>query len=66
MTRKPIDEVKGRRLAGVATSERAEFDSAYSAAQLAIEVGEQVRVARGHAGLTQRELATRMEARAKQ
>ena len=41
-------------------SERAEFDETLAAASLALEVGEKVREAREAAGLSQRELATRM------
>ena len=40
--------------------ERAAFDETYDATRLALEVGEKVRDAREAAGLTQRELATRM------
>lgn len=40
--------------------ERVEFDRAYEASRLAIEVGEKVRDAREAAGLSQRDLAARM------
>ncbi|MGF1596195.1 MAG: helix-turn-helix domain-containing protein [Acidimicrobiales bacterium] len=41
-------------------AERVEFDDAYDATKLAIEVGEKVRGAREAAGLSQRDLAARM------
>lgn len=40
--------------------ERAEFDEALAVSRLALEVGEMVRDEREAAGLSQRELATRM------
>jgi transcriptional regulator with XRE-family HTH domain len=40
--------------------ERAIFDEAYEATRLALDVGEKVRDARESAGLSQRELATRV------
>lgn len=43
----------------MSAAERAEFDAAYAATKLALEVGDQVRSAREAAGLTQRELASR-------
>jgi len=46
MARTKIDDVKHRRLASMTTDERAEFDAAYAAARLGIEVGEQQRDAR--------------------
>jgi ribosome-binding protein aMBF1 (putative translation factor) len=60
MTRTTIDDLKQRRLAGMTPDERAEFDAAYDATRLAIEVGEQIRDAREEAGLSQRDLAARM------
>ena len=51
MARTTIDDLKHRRLAGMTTDERAEFDAAYDATRLAIEVGEQIRDAREEAGL---------------
>jgi ribosome-binding protein aMBF1 (putative translation factor) len=60
MTRTTIDDLKHRRLAGMTPDERAEFDAAYDATRLAIEVGEQIRDAREEAGLSQRDLAARM------
>jgi ribosome-binding protein aMBF1 (putative translation factor) len=60
MDKTTIDEMKGRRLAAMTVGERAEFDEVYDATRLAIEVGERVRDAREAAGLTQRELASRM------
>ncbi len=41
MARTTIDDVKHRRLASMTTDERAEFDAAYAAARLGMEVGEQ-------------------------
>jgi ribosome-binding protein aMBF1 (putative translation factor) len=60
MARTTLDEMKNRRLAAMSTEERAAFDQTYNATTLALEVGEQIRDAREHAALTQRELATRM------
>jgi ribosome-binding protein aMBF1 (putative translation factor) len=60
MARTTINDIKNRRLASMSTAERAEFDAAYEATRLAITVGEQVRNAREAAGLSQRDLATRM------
>ncbi|MFP5254870.1 MAG: helix-turn-helix domain-containing protein [Acidimicrobiia bacterium] len=60
MSRVTIDELKNRRLAAMSDEERAEFDEAYEASRLAIEVGEKVRDAREAAGLSQRDLAARM------
>lgn len=60
MARTTLNEMKTRRLEQMSTAERAEFDAAYAATKLALEVGEQVRDAREKAGLTQRELAARM------
>ncbi len=59
--RATIKAIKDRRLAGVGAAERAKFDETYAAAALAIRVGEQIRDAREAAGLSQRELAARME-----
>jgi ribosome-binding protein aMBF1 (putative translation factor) len=60
MARTTIEQLKQRRLRAASKAERAEFDDAYAAAQLAIRVGEQIRDARESAGLSQRELAQRM------
>jgi ribosome-binding protein aMBF1 (putative translation factor) len=60
VSRVTIDELKNRRLAAMSDEERAEFDEAYEASRLAIEVGEKVRDAREAAGLSQRDLAARM------
>jgi len=60
MARTTIDDLKARRLGQMSEAERAEFDATYAATKLALEVGEQVRDAREAAGLTQRELASRM------
>ena len=55
-----MNDLRARRLAGLSSKDRAEFDAGYEGARLAIEVGEQVRRAREAAELTQRELATRV------
>ena len=60
MARPTFAELRDRRLESMSDEERAEFDEALAAARLALEVGEKVRDAREAAGLTQRELATRM------
>jgi ribosome-binding protein aMBF1 (putative translation factor) len=60
MARTTLNEMKTRRLDQMSTEERAEFDATYAATKLALEVGEQVRDARETAGLSQRELASRM------
>jgi ribosome-binding protein aMBF1 (putative translation factor) len=60
MARTTINDLKARRLDQMSAAERAEFDATYAATRLALEVGEQVRDARETAGLTQRELASRM------
>lgn len=60
MARTTIDDLKARRLGQMSEAELAEFDATYAATKLALEVGEQVRDAREAAGLTQRELASRM------
>lgn len=60
MARPTIEELRDKRLEATSDSERAEFDEALAAARLALEVGEMVRDAREAAGLSQRELATRM------
>ena len=63
MGRTNLDDLKNRRLAGLSEAERAEFDEAYDAARLALDVGEQIRDAREAAGLTQRDLAKKMGTR---
>ena len=60
MKRRTISELKSQRLAALSGHERAEFDITYLAAQLAIQVGEKIRDVRESAGVSQRELATRM------
>ncbi|MEI6403435.1 MAG: helix-turn-helix transcriptional regulator [Actinomycetota bacterium] len=60
MARTMIDELKKNRLAAMTTDERAAFDETYEATRLALDVGEKVRDAREAAGLSQRELASRM------
>mgnify|MGYP000633675751 CR=1 FL=1 len=42
-----MNDLRARRLAGLSSKDRAEFDAAYERARLAIEVGEQVRRPRG-------------------
>ena len=60
MTRVSWNEIKDRKLAGMTKAERAEYDRCYAEAKFAAEVGDRVRRARESAGLTQRELASRM------
>lgn len=60
MARTTIDDLEARRLDQMSDAERAEFNATYAATKLALEVGEQIRDAREAAGLTQRELASRM------
>jgi ribosome-binding protein aMBF1 (putative translation factor) len=60
MARTTIDELKKSRLAAMTADERAAFDETYEATRLALDVGEKVRDAREAAGLSQRELASRM------
>jgi len=60
MKRRTISEIKNQRLAALNDHERSEFDITYLAAQLAIQVGEKIRDVRESAGVSQRELATRM------
>lgn len=60
MGKTTIEDMKRRRLEAMTDAERAEFDEVYDATRLALEVGERVREAREAAGLTQRELASRM------
>ena len=61
MARSTIKDVKKRRLAKASATERAAFDETYAAVALAIRVGEQIRDAREAAGLSQRDLAERMQ-----
>ncbi len=60
MGRTTIEELRNRRLSAMTSAERAEFNDALAAAQLALEIGEKVRGAREDAGISQRELAARM------
>ena len=60
MTRASWDEIKNRKLRGMTKAERAEYQQGYAEAKLAAEVGDRVREARETAGLSQRELASRM------
>ena len=61
MARTTMDKLKERRLAEMTTDERQQFDATYAATKLAIEVGETIRAAREAAGLSQRQLAKRMD-----
>lgn len=60
MTRASWNEIKGRKLRGMTKAERAEYERGYAEAKFAAEVGDRVRQARETAGLSQRELASRM------
>ena len=60
MTRMTIDELKRRRIDAMSAEERATFDETYEATRLAMDVGEKIHAAREAAGLSQRELASRM------
>lgn len=60
MARATWSETKAKRVERMSAADRARFDEAYAAAQLAANVGERVREAREAAGLTQRDLAARM------
>ena len=53
-------DLKERHLAAMSPEERSRFDAAYAAMRLAFDVGEKIRDARERAGLSERELATRM------
>jgi len=57
MARTTLDELKNRRLAAMSDAEWAEFDEAYDATRLALDVGEQIRDAREEAGWSQRDQA---------
>ena len=57
---KTFDETVRRRVASMTEAERAEHEGALAAARLALQVGEQIRTGREAAGLTQRQLASRM------
>jgi ribosome-binding protein aMBF1 (putative translation factor) len=61
MARPTIDEVTNSRLAAMTSDERAVFDGTYQVTRLAVDVGEKVRGAREVAGLSQRELAARID-----
>jgi ribosome-binding protein aMBF1 (putative translation factor) len=60
MARKTIEELTKQRLASMPADKQAAFHEEHTAARLAIEVGHKIRAAREAAGLSQRELATRM------
>ena len=53
-------DLKERHLAAMTPEERSRFDAVNSATRLAIDVSEKVRDAHERAGLSQRELASRM------
>jgi ribosome-binding protein aMBF1 (putative translation factor) len=60
MARKTIEELKEQRLASMPGDDQAAFHEEHAAATLALEVGHKIRAARKAAGLSQRDLATRM------
>ena len=60
MTRASWNEIKDRKLGRMTKAERAEYEQGYAEAKLAAEVGERVRQTREAAGISQRELASRM------
>ena len=60
MGRSTLTEVTRRRLSTMTTAERATFEDTHDATILALRVGQSIRDARQAAGLTQRELASRM------
>jgi len=60
MARTTLSEMKTRRLEQMSTAERSEFDATHAATKLAHEVGDQLRDALETAGLSQREIASRM------
>ena len=53
-------DLKEKRLAAMTPEERSRSDAAYAAMRLAFDIGEKIRGARERAGLSQRELATRI------
>ena len=55
-------DLKERHLAAMSPEQRSRSEAAQAAMRLAFDVGEKVRDARERAGLSQRELATRMGA----
>jgi ribosome-binding protein aMBF1 (putative translation factor) len=60
MARTTLTELKNRRVAAMTPEENAVFDATYESTRLAIDVGDKVRDAREAAGISQRDLATRM------
>jgi DNA-binding transcriptional regulator YiaG len=60
LTRTTWTQVSEDRRMAMNEAERAEYDRAYAEARLAADVGERIRAARETAGLSQRDLATRM------
>ena len=60
MTRTTWTQMSEDRRMAMNEAERAEYDRAYAEARLAADVGERIRTARETAGLSQRDLATRM------
>lgn len=53
-------DLKAKKVGRMTAAERADYDRGYAEAKLAAEVGDHIRAARDAAGITQRELATRM------
>lgn len=60
MTRPAWKDLKNKRLQAMTETERNEYEQGYAEAALAANLGEQIRVEREAAGLSQRELAARM------
>jgi ribosome-binding protein aMBF1 (putative translation factor) len=60
MKRTTFTELKERRIAAMTPTEKVLFDTTYEATRLAIDVGDKIRDAREAAGISQRDLATRM------
>jgi ribosome-binding protein aMBF1 (putative translation factor) len=60
MTRTTLSKLKKRRVAAMTPDEKVSFDATFEATRLAIDVGDKVRDAREAAGISQRDLATRM------
>ena len=60
MTRTTWTQMSEDRRMAMNAAERVEYDRAYAEARLAADVGERIRAARETAGLSQRDLATRM------
>ncbi len=60
MSRSTLTDITRRRLSTMTTAERTVFEATHESTTLALSVGHSVRDARQAAGLTQRELASRM------